>query len=68
MDYGVYKGARNASWQCLIDCGVSELPVKPTRIASHYGVECIEFAQLLQDGEAGRVFDTPARAASHPAV
>lgn len=55
MDYGVYKSARNASWQCLIDCGVSELPVKPTRIASHYGVECIEFAPLLQDGEAGRI-------------
>lgn len=55
MDYGVYKNARNASWQCLIDCGVSELPVKPTRIASHYGVECIEFAPLLQDGEAGRI-------------
>lgn len=32
MDYGKYKNARNASWQCLIDYNISELPVKVTDI------------------------------------
>lgn len=32
MDYGKYKNARNASWQCLIDFNINELPVKVTSI------------------------------------
>ncbi len=40
MNYGIYKNARNASWQCLIDCGVDSLPIKPVQLAKHYGLQC----------------------------
>ncbi len=55
MNYGLYKNVRNASWRCLIDCGVSELPVHPVRIAEHYGVECIDTVKYLNPGEAGKI-------------
>lgn len=32
MDYGKYKNARNASWQCILDYNVRELPVRLTKI------------------------------------
>lgn len=34
MDYGKYKNARNATWQCLLDYSIKELPVKVTDIIS----------------------------------
>lgn len=55
MDYGIYKNVRDASWQCLIDCSVSALPVRPVQIALHYGVECLDYAPLLQSGESGKI-------------
>lgn len=55
MGYNICKDARIASWRCLIDCGVSELPVKPVQIAKHYGVECIDYAPLLRCGESGKI-------------
>lgn len=35
--YEIYKKARNAAWQTLIDCGVDSLPVDLTKVAQHYG-------------------------------
>lgn len=32
MEYGKYKNARNASWQCIIDYNIKDLPVKVSRI------------------------------------
>lgn len=32
MDYGKYKNARNAAWQCILDYGIHSLPVKVTDI------------------------------------
>lgn len=32
LDYGKYKNARNASWQCIIDYGINNLPVIVTDI------------------------------------
>lgn len=32
MDYGKYKNARNASWQCIIDYNINTLPVTVTDI------------------------------------
>lgn len=55
MNYGIYKNARNASWQCLIDCGVTELPVKPVQIAKHYDLRCIVDNNILDSGESGRI-------------
>ena len=40
LDYGIYKNVRNASWQCLIDCSIFELPIKPVQIANSYGIHC----------------------------
>ncbi|MDR2902918.1 MAG: ImmA/IrrE family metallo-endopeptidase [Clostridiales bacterium] len=36
--YGVYKGVRNAAWQCLIDHKITALPVDLIRIAAESGV------------------------------
>lgn len=59
MDYGIYKNARNASWQCLIDCCVTELPVKPVQIAKNYGVICKENSTFLASGTSGEILRTP---------
>lgn len=32
MDYGKYKDARNASWQCILDFNINKLPVMVTDI------------------------------------
>ncbi len=32
LDYGKYKAARNASWQCIIDYNIDKLPVLVTSI------------------------------------
>lgn len=37
MSYNDYKNARDAAWEILIDCGVSELPVSMSQICEHYG-------------------------------
>lgn len=55
MNYGIYKGARDASWRCLIDCNISELPVKPVQIARQYGLTCKDSARFLQNGEIGKI-------------
>lgn len=56
MFYGIYKNARNASWQCLIDFNISELPVKVTGIAKSMGVTVLKDsnAQELKDKESGK--------------
>lgn len=56
MDYGKYKNARNASWQCLLDYDIKELPVKVTEIIKRS--ENIKLfknsdVNILQNGESG---------------
>lgn len=46
MVYGVYKNARNAAWQCLIDYNVSALPVKVTAIAKQAGIKIIKNCKI----------------------
>ena len=36
MSYKEYKQARDAAWKVLIECKVSELPVRPSAICKHY--------------------------------
>ena len=55
MNYDIYKATRDASWKCLIDCGVSELPIKPVQIVSHYGIECRLTDAFLTSGESGKL-------------
>lgn len=37
MSYNDYKYARDSAWKMLIDCCVSELPVRTSQICDHYG-------------------------------
>ncbi len=57
MNYAIYKNSRNASWQCLIDCCVTELPVRPVQIAKHYGIMCTYSDSLSCDGVISRTKD-----------
>ncbi len=40
MNYNIFSQARNKSWQTLIECGISTMPIKPVKIAAYYGIEC----------------------------
>lgn len=55
MNYGVYKNARNAAWQCLIDFNITELPVKVSDIAKKSGIKIIKNSKvnLLRENESG---------------
>lgn len=55
MNYGIYKNARNASWQCLIDCSITELPIKPVQIARHYGIHCKQADRSKLNGASGEI-------------
>lgn len=55
LSYAIYKNARNASWQCLIDCGIKELPIRPVRIATHYGITCTQSDKTSLHGADGEI-------------
>lgn len=55
MNYGIYNNARNASWQCLIDCGISSLPIKPIHIAKHYDIQCKKISDERMNGYSGKI-------------
>lgn len=58
--YALYKKARNASWQALIDNKVGSLPVDVIRIANDNGIALIKDSQAheLRPDEAGiSIFD-----------
>ncbi len=55
MNYGKYKQARNASWQCLIDYKINSLPVKVSQIAKQADITLLKdsVANLLSENESG---------------
>lgn len=55
MNYGQYKNARNASWQCLIDYNIDSLPVKVSRIAKQTDIVLLKNSavNLLHQNESG---------------
>lgn len=58
--YGVYKKARNASWQALIDNKIDCLPVDIVQVVQNNGIRLLKNSQAteLRSGEAGiSVFD-----------
>lgn len=57
MKYGVYQNVRNASWQCLIDCNISSLPVPISQICEAYGGKTVNDSDvhILQSGQSGRI-------------
>lgn len=56
--YGVYKNVRNASWQCLLDVGICELPVRVIQIANFFDVKVVKnsVCHLLQPSQYGISF------------
>ena len=42
MNYGVYQNVRDAAWQCLLDAGITELPVSVTQIAQYFDVTIVK--------------------------
>lgn len=55
MKYAIYKNVRNASWQCLIDCNVTNLPIKPVRLAALYGIKCKAATKEELRGASGEI-------------
>ena len=57
MDYGKYKNARNASWQCILDYKINKLPVMVTDIiAKSNNIRIYKNSDVnkLQVGESGK--------------
>ena len=42
MNYGVYKNVRNNAWQCLLDVGITELPVSVVKIADFFDIKIVK--------------------------
>lgn len=55
MEYGIYTSTRNAAWQCLIDCGISELPIRPVKIAKMHGLQCKKCDDTFLHGDSGQI-------------
>lgn len=55
MLYGIYKGIREASWRCLLDYGISSLPVDLLRITRSAGIKIVKNSDVnaLSGGESG---------------
>lgn len=55
MNYGQYKNARNASWQCLIDYKINSLPVKVSWIVKQSNIALLKNSavNLLSKNESG---------------
>jgi Zn-dependent peptidase ImmA (M78 family) len=55
LNYGKYKQARNASWQCLIDYNINSLPVKVSQIAKQSDIVLLKNSavNLLSENESG---------------
>jgi len=58
LTYGIYKGLRDAAWQCLIDHKVDKLPVDVVGIARESGIRVIKNSAVgeLQESESGLSF------------
>ena len=59
MNYGKYKGARNASWRCIIDYNINALPVMVTDIINHTdNIRLFKDSNVnkLKTGESGKTY------------
>lgn len=57
LDYGKYKDARNASWQCILDFNVDRLPVMVTNIikkSENIRLFKDSDVHILKNGEIGK--------------
>ena len=53
MNYQDYKDARDASWRILIDCEVTELPVKISGVCRSLGVSVRRYTPAERDNNDG---------------
>ncbi len=53
--YGLYKKARNASWQALVDNRINALPVDIVKVANNNGIKLLKNSEIkeLKSGELG---------------
>lgn len=49
MIYEIYKNVRNSSWKCLLECGVSSLPVNLSQICRHYNITIVKNSFLTEN-------------------
>ena len=58
MIYGIYKNIRNAAWLCLIDNGISSLPVDVLKIATSNGIKLVKNSTvgMLAGNESGACY------------
>ena len=58
MDYGIYKNIRNASWQCIVDCKITSLPIPISHICEFYNGKVINNSDIhrLKGSESGRIY------------
>ena len=56
MNYGIYKNARNAAWQCIVDFKIDSLPVMVSRIAKAVGITVLRNSDvnLLEPERSGK--------------
>lgn len=58
MNFDKYRQERNLSWEVLIDCKISSLPVNLSTICKHYGIRIVKNSSLknnkLQKNERGK--------------
>ena len=53
MNYQDYKDARDASWRILIDCEVTELPVRISGVCRALGVSVRRYTPAERDSNDG---------------
>ena len=60
MNYGVYQNVRDAAWQCLLDAGITELPVSVIKIARHFDIRIAKNSVygMLKSDQSGISFQT----------
>lgn len=46
MSYDEYKAARDFSWQCLINCKISSLPISLSKVCRQYGYTIVKDSHL----------------------
>ena len=58
MYYGAYKNLRNSAWQCLLDCGITKLPIDVRAIAKQAGIHIVQNSAVneLLPTERGKSF------------
>ncbi len=56
MNYGIYKDARNAAWQCLVDFKIKSLPVVVSEIACAADITIIKNSDVncLKSEQSGK--------------